>query len=666
MSLANSEAAGCNLHGFVDAFESAWRRQGHAEPAEFLPPPGHPLYRQVLCELLRVDLELHWSAGRPKRVEDYRAQFPALFEDIDAVREIALEECRLRRQAGEEPDLDECLRRAGIRKLDGQSGHPTECQADESDKSSADPPTVRLSDVAPPSEAIQLHLIDAWCASVADKPGVGDALRDFRQADPGGASRVAQAVSAIPQSGEEFLGFRLLAELGRGAFGRVFLAQQSALANRLVALKIGADLFAESQTLAQLQHTNIVPIYSLHRAGQLQAVCMPFFGSTTFGDVVKNLEAGPSMPGSGKAFISTLKQRHSVTSQSLTASRKGATASATVVSPSSNAHPSPEPGPRHHSTADLAQLEKLSYAEAVLWIAAHLAKGLAHAHDRGIVHLDLKPTNILLADEGQPMLLDFNLSDDMKVRGSALGARMGGTLPYMSPEQLEAFQGKARVVDGRSDLYSLGVILCELLSGQHPFPRQTGSLDTLLPRMLEDRSCPRAILSRLPTTVSPAVSSIIRKCLQVDPAKRYQSAHDLAEDLDRHLNHLPLRYASETSVVERSGKWVRRHPRWTVSLLVALIAAMVIGSPAAWLVVRDRELARTARDTREFVEQEVPAIRSLLNDANVDSHQIEEGIKRTTGVLQRYQVLDDPSWQKRTTVTYLPPKERERLVEDLR
>src|SRR5436305_2044547 len=82
----------------------------------------------------------------------------------------------------------------------------------------------------------------------------------------------------VPAVGEEFLGFRLEAELGRGAFGRVFLARQGELADRPVALKVSADLTGESQTLAQLQHTNIVPINSIHRAGAVQAVCMPYYG----------------------------------------------------------------------------------------------------------------------------------------------------------------------------------------------------------------------------------------------------------------------------------------------------------------------------------------------------------------------------------------------------
>ena len=98
-----------------------------------------------------------------------------------------------------------------------------------------------------------------------------------------------------------------------------------------------------------------------------------------------------------------------------------------------------------------------------------MADGLAHAHERGILHRDLKPANILLGDDGEPLLLDFNLAADTKLRGPASAALIGGTLPYMAPEHLQALRGEDRTLDARSDLYSLGVILFELLTGNHPF-----------------------------------------------------------------------------------------------------------------------------------------------------------------------------------------------------
>src|SRR5262249_56183347 len=116
----------------------------------------------------------------------------------------------------------------------------------------------------------------------------------------------------------------------------------------------------------------------------------------------------------------------------------------------------------------LAMLEGLDYVQSVLWLVARLADGLAHAHDRGILHRDLKPANILLSDEGQPMLLDFGVAEDTKLGAAA--ARVGGTLPYMAPEHLDAVQGGPGRVTAGSDVYSLGVILYELLTGRHPFP----------------------------------------------------------------------------------------------------------------------------------------------------------------------------------------------------
>ena len=273
----------------------------------------------------------------------------------------------------------------------------------------------------------------------------------------------------MPEVGDSFLGFHLIGELGRGAFSRVYLAQQGDLANRPVALKVSPEFFSESQTLAQLQHANIVPIYSIHHVEALHAVCMPYFGSTTLKDVYRDLRKHEALPASAKGLLSTLYNRES------DPRHRGSAISSKVEmaeGPTALSEREPvgatTPSPSRPHTAILMMLEKLTYVQAVLWMAARLEDGLAHAHERGILHRDLKPANILLTDEGQPMLLDFNLSEDLKVRSGAAAA-IGGTLPYMSPEHLDAFRGGARPVDARSDLYSLGVILYELLAGRRPF-----------------------------------------------------------------------------------------------------------------------------------------------------------------------------------------------------
>ncbi len=140
---------------------------------------------------------------------------------------------------------------------------------------------------------------------------------------------------------------------------------------------------------------------------------------------------------------------------------------------------------------------------------ARLADGLAHAHARGILHRDMKPANILLADDGRPMLLDFNLAEDLKLEGDA-GA-IGGTLPYMAPEHLEAFHGGARPVDARSDVYGLGVILFELLTGRPPFPLRDGARPELIHELVEDRMGPLPRLRPWNPAITPGVESIVQR-----------------------------------------------------------------------------------------------------------------------------------------------------------
>jgi hypothetical protein len=327
------------LDDYVAAYEQA-RSEGHPHLQEFLPPQEHSLYLPVLRELIRVELELSWREGKPRSVRTFLDDYPLLVRDRTSVQEIAFEEYRLRLLAGEQPSPAEYASQFGI----DTSGWFIPAPSSQPEPI---PPT-RLDDSRTPAPADL-----AFSVSPTNQ----------------------EATDGFPAAGQVVAGFKLVRELGRGSFGCVYLAEQAMLSDRPVALKISSPQFVgEAKTLARLQHTHIVPIYSLHRVGQHVAVCMPYLGSMTLADLLRKLRREPTLPHSGKWIIDAI----GITQEGSFPGRE--------------------------------RLARSTYAEAVLWIIARLAEGLDHAHERGIVHRDLKPANVLLADDATPMLLDFNLA----------------------------------------------------------------------------------------------------------------------------------------------------------------------------------------------------------------------------------------------------------------
>jgi serine/threonine protein kinase/tetratricopeptide (TPR) repeat protein len=648
----------------LEEFEAAQRRDGEADLARFLPAPDHAEYATVLRELVRVDLEYGWTRGRPAPVEAYFARFPALAADPEGRRLIVFEEYRQRREAGETPDPSEYVQRYGIHPLgEDSSCRPSVAQTPASDGTSAIFGAPRDGDpFAIPTALITPVVTGGARTRKADSPlGSGESGSD--SSDP-----------RLPEVGEEFLGFRLIGELGRGGFGRVYLAKQGRLAERLVALKVSAEMFQESQTLAQLQHTNIVPIYSVHQAGPLQAVCMPYFGGTTLEDVLKGLR-GRTPPRSGRHFLSTLQDRRNST-------RTGASSSAGSAPTGQPQSESPaavaaEPGdpiapPAAVGVAATAALEMFqhsSYVGAVLWLGARLAAGLAHAHERGVIHRDLKPANVLLTDDGQPMLLDFNLAADggAQSKGGAAAARVGGTLPYMAPEQLRAFRGgPASAVDGRSDLYALGLILFELLTGRPAFPVRTGKGHEVIDKMLAERVIRAPALTRFNTGVTPAVEAMIARCLHPDPAMRYQTVRDFQEDVERHLAHLPLKHTAEPSWRERAGKWAARHPQLTSATTIMAIAAVVMlmfGTAAVFWQGRAEKLEayKLLDDFAAAVDRNAPGL-IHAPDARADTPaEMARFLAKAQQPVAAYHVASDPNWQSAAVVTRLAGDDRQTL-----
>ncbi len=602
-------ALGDSAANLLESFERRRPADSDALDGVRLPAPGHPDRLAAIVELVRLDLEYGWEAGRPTSLSDYLGRYPELGADPAALAQVEFEERRQRaNHSADSPDLDEAtVVQAGL------------------------PAAVR---VALPASA------DSLLAPAAGEPA-------------------PRARGAYPEPGERFLEFRILDEIGRGAFARVFLARQGDLAGRPVALKLSPKYSAEPQTLAQLQHTNVVPIYSLHQANGLHAVCMPYFGSTTLADVVGGLRASGAMPGSGSHLVSTLNNRKDATR--VTGRPESSRPESSVA-----AAPAPAPGDSQLAPAAgaapatpalthemLDRFAHSSYVDSVLWLAARIADGLAHAHSRGVIHRDLKPANVLLTDEGQPMILDFNLSET-----GDRAARLGGTIPYMAPEHLEAFLGANRTIDARSDIYSLGLILFELLAGQSPFPKPTAPGAELV--ALRRAGAPG--LRALNPAVPFAVESIVLTCLAFDPAARYQSAAALRDDLERQLAHRPLLVAPEPSRRERLRKWAKRNPRLASGSTVAALAACALlagGGALAAARHDNRALARAA-----VAEQFLTKASAAAADLGVGFAEPETVAAHRAAAAEALAVYGagaDPNWQSRPDFAGLPAEKRKQV-----
>jgi tetratricopeptide (TPR) repeat protein len=230
-------------------------------------------------------------------------------------------------------------------------------------------------------------------------------------------------------------------------------------------------------------------------------------------------------------------------------------------------------------------LANVSFVQAMCWITASLADALQFAHERGIVHLDLKPSNVLLATDGQPMLLDFHLAREPIRPNGPLPDNFGGTLPYMPDEQRAAMQSLQNgkpvnvTVDGRADIYALGAMLYESLGGKLPI------------------SADSPPLARLNPQVTTGLSDVIARSLASAPEDRYGTAGELAEDLRRHLTDQALIGVPNRDFAERWRKWRRRSPNRlrAVAMVVLILGAagiLAAGKLAHWREERQQaELA---------------------------------------------------------------------------
>jgi WD40 repeat protein/serine/threonine protein kinase len=332
-----------------------------------------------------------------------------------------------------------------------------------------------------------------------------------------------------PLLSQHIPGYDILGELGRGGMGVVYKARQTKL-NRIVALKMvlaGAQadpnqlerFRAEAEAVARLQHPFIVQIYEISEYNGCPFFSLEYVDGGTLAEKLNGVPQSPRL------------------------------------------------------AAHLIRL---------------LAQAMHSAHQKGIIHRDLKPGNVLLAGAtehasnpdslhaeieaafrlyGIPKITDFGLAKHLDTQSQTRTGAILGTPSYMAPEQAE---GRAHAIGPATDVYGLGAILYEMLTGRPPFESES-SLTTIRKLLTQEPISPIQLHRKVPRDLE----TICLKCLEKDPARRYHIAEDLAEDLHRFLTSQPIE-ARPASWSNRTFKWMRRHPTWSAVAAAAVVAAVTL------------------------------------------------------------------------------------------
>jgi serine/threonine protein kinase len=456
----------------------------------------------TLAALVKIELQCRYSRGERPTVAEYLDRFPELREVNDRVVSLIYEEFCLREDRGEKLDPDQFCAR-----------------------------------------------YDPWRDSLMPQLLCHRLLSQV----------VAPAVEpTFPELGDEFQGFRLVKGLGSGGVARVYLATETAVGDREVALKISPARGKEPSIQGRLDHAHIVPVLSVTPPDPetgMRGLCMPYRSGLSLDRVIQKVTPA-SGPLKARALWDALETQD---------------------------HAEWERGPKERGWRGFPL--NGTYAEGVAWVVLTLARALEHAHSRGILHRDVKPANVLLTFHDGPQLLDFNLAHDPSDTEHAQAALRGGTLPYMAPEQLEALFDSSRWqgLGPASDLYALGLLMRELLTGQRPeAPDPELTLPGAIRDLLDRRTRPQPLLRLANPTMPHALDSIAARCLAYSPADRYASAQHLIDDLERFLAHRPLQHAPNTSTLEVARNWAHRsRPGFALAL------GLVVVLPLARLVTKD-------------------------------------------------------------------------------
>ena len=371
--------------------------------------------------------------------------------------------------------------------------------------------------------------------------------------------------------------FQILHEIGRGGMGVVYEAIQLSLGRR-IALKVlpfASALDAkhlqrfknEAHAAAQLHHTNIVPVYAVGCERGVHFYAMQLINGRSLASLIQELRGDDAGHASPLSAISTVVQQRSVT-----------------VSNTDLRIPSKE-GPVRESY------------QAAARIAAQVADALDYAHEAGVIHRDIKPANLLLDTRGSVWVTDFGLAHIVADVSITQTGDLVGTLRYMSPEQAAGHRVPS---DHRTDIYSLGATLYELLTLRPIFPGQ--DRPKLLHQIVHEEPL---LLQQIDRRIPLDLETIVLKAIVKNPAERYNTAGEMAADLRRFLEERPI-LARRPTLIDQTRKWIRRHPAFVRATLVLFLCGtlgLAIGLAA---LAREQAATKAAyrRERQRVIEVE--------------------------------------------------------------